>query len=74
MIASTSTDEVRPPDLFSGAIASRAARLPTRGVTKLFPGMRALDNVNMNIYPDKIPGIVGENGAGKTNFAPRFMK
>ncbi len=35
-------------------------------VTKVFPGVKALDNVNLHIYAGKVNAIMGENGAGKS--------
>jgi putative multiple sugar transport system ATP-binding protein len=40
--------------------------LEMRGITKTFPGVRALDNVNLTVLPGEIHAIVGENGAGKS--------
>ena len=40
--------------------------LKARGITKEWPGVRALDNVDFNIYAGKVNAIVGENGAGKS--------
>ncbi len=37
-----------------------------RGITKIFPGVKALDSVNLNIYKGKIMALLGENGAGKS--------
>lgn len=37
-----------------------------KGITKLFPGVKALDNVNLNVKRGEIHAIVGENGAGKS--------
>jgi putative multiple sugar transport system ATP-binding protein len=42
------------------------AILEMRGITKEFPGVRALDNVNLLVRPGEIHAIVGENGAGKS--------
>lgn len=36
------------------------------GVNKHFPGTKALDNVNMDVYEGEIHAICGENGAGKS--------
>jgi putative multiple sugar transport system ATP-binding protein len=37
-----------------------------RGITKTFPGVKALSNVNLSVKSGEIHGIVGENGAGKS--------
>lgn len=35
-------------------------------ITKLFPGVKALDNVNIDVTEGEIHAVVGENGAGKS--------
>ena len=40
--------------------------LEMRGITKEFPGVKALDNVNMRVAEGEIHALVGENGAGKS--------
>lgn len=40
--------------------------LEMKNITKEFPGVKALDNVNLQILPKHIHAIVGENGAGKS--------
>jgi len=40
--------------------------LEMRDVVKVFPGVRALDGVNLKIRPGKVHVICGENGAGKS--------
>ena len=43
-----------------------AAILEMRGITKTFPGVNALDNVNLVVREGEIHAVVGENGAGKS--------
>ncbi len=40
--------------------------LKLKGITKQFPGVRALDDVSVNVERGTIHGLVGENGAGKS--------
>jgi len=35
-------------------------------ITKSFPGVKALQNVNFSVFQNEIVGIIGENGAGKS--------
>ena len=41
-------------------------RLEVRGVTKVFPGTRALDQVQLQVRPGEVHALCGENGAGKS--------
>ncbi|MCA8879325.1 MAG: sugar ABC transporter ATP-binding protein [Rhodobacteraceae bacterium] len=43
-----------------------AAILEMRAITKEFPGVKALDNVNLSVEEGEIHALVGENGAGKS--------
>ncbi len=36
------------------------------GITKVFPGVRALENVSFSLNTGEIHGLMGENGAGKS--------
>ena len=40
--------------------------LEMRNITKTFPGVKALDNVNFTVRQNEIHALVGENGAGKS--------
>ncbi|WNX85981.1 sugar ABC transporter ATP-binding protein [Agathobaculum sp. NTUH-O15-33] len=40
--------------------------LEMRNIVKVFPGVRALDGVNLKVRPGKVHVICGENGAGKS--------
>ena len=40
--------------------------LEMRDITKTFPGVKALSNVNLSVEAGDIHAVVGENGAGKS--------
>ena len=40
--------------------------LQMKNITKEFPGVKALDNVNLDVERGEIHALVGENGAGKS--------
>ena len=42
------------------------AVLEMRGISKLFPGVRALENVDFTLREGEIHALMGENGAGKS--------
>jgi putative multiple sugar transport system ATP-binding protein len=44
----------------------QAALLEMKNITKTFPGVIALDNVNLLVKQQEIHALVGENGAGKS--------
>jgi rhamnose transport system ATP-binding protein len=36
------------------------------GISKSFPGVRALERVDLRLYPGEVAALIGENGAGKS--------
>ena len=42
--------------------------LQVRGLTKTFSGVKALDNVQLNVRKGEVHALMGENGAGKSTF------
>ena len=42
------------------------AVLTMRGISKQFPGVKALDGVDFRLLPGEIHALMGENGAGKS--------
>ena len=42
------------------------ALLEMRGICKEFPGVKALDGVNLTVRPGTVHALMGENGAGKS--------
>ncbi len=44
----------------------RRVIVEARGITKRFPGVLALDKINLNVVSGQVNALVGENGAGKS--------
>ena len=40
--------------------------LHATGISKFFPGVIALDDVELSLYPGEVHALLGENGAGKS--------
>lgn len=40
--------------------------LSLKGITKVFPGVKALENVQLDLWPGRVTALIGENGAGKS--------
>ncbi len=43
-----------------------AYKLELKGICKSFPGVKALDNVQLSLRPGTVHALMGENGAGKS--------
>ncbi|WP_170415985.1 sugar ABC transporter ATP-binding protein [Ruegeria atlantica] len=57
--------EIRP-DVSIRAASDIDPLLSLAGITKTFPGVRALSDVSLKLYPGKVTALIGENGAGKS--------
>ncbi|WP_206682768.1 ABC transporter ATP-binding protein [Chthonobacter albigriseus] len=53
--------------------AARAVGLETRGMTKIFGALTALDEVSINVRPGSFHALLGENGAGKSTLVKCIM-
>lgn len=47
--------------------------LQMKGITKTFPGVKALEDVTIEVLPGEIHGLIGENGAGKSTLMKVLM-
>ncbi len=45
---------------------SRTPVLEVRGVSKMFGPVRALNGIDLSVYPGEIVALIGDNGAGKS--------
>jgi len=41
-------------------------KITLSGITKTFPGVRALHQVGLELFPGEVTALIGENGAGKS--------
>lgn len=58
--------QATPEQGHSAAPHTSQPLLQTRGISKSFPGVRALDNVDFELQHGEIMALLGENGAGKS--------
>jgi erythritol transport system ATP-binding protein len=57
---SSESNEPHPTDAEGDVV------LHARQITKIFPGILALDQVDFQVYRGKVNVLIGENGAGKS--------
>ena len=57
---------VQTGDVAHGA-QTAAPLLELRGISKEFPGVKALDDVSFSVWPGEVHMLLGENGAGKSS-------
>jgi ribose transport system ATP-binding protein len=50
----------------AASVLNQTPILEMRGITKQFPGVKALQDVTFNCLPGEVHALVGENGAGKS--------
>ncbi|HXZ06811.1 MAG TPA: ATP-binding cassette domain-containing protein, partial [Paraburkholderia sp.] len=56
-----------PLDTLQGTASGVVAPvLETIGISKTFPGVKALQNVDFRLYPGEVHTLMGQNGAGKS--------
>ena len=47
--------------------------IQVNGLNKSFSGIKALDNIQFDLYPGEVHALMGENGAGKSTFMKILM-
>ena len=64
----TGVDKSTPGDTSTPEPRASAAEpvIRTRGLTKRYGSLTAVDSLNLAVYPGEIFGLLGQNGAGKT--------
>ncbi len=53
---------------YAGTEKARVPLLSARGIVKNFGPVRAVDDVDLDVYEREVVGIIGDNGAGKSTF------
>ena len=59
-------DIMHAEDVDRAALDSGGPALEMTGIGKRFPGVLALENVDLTLEPGKVHALMGENGAGKS--------
>ena len=61
-----STMNAVAPMIMTAPLANQMSILEMRGISQIFPGVKALDQVSISLYPGQVTALIGENGAGKS--------
>lgn len=62
------SSSTKPEDAALSGEDGKSPLLSIRDVSKHFGPVTAVDRVNLEIYPEEIIGLIGDNGAGKSTF------
>ncbi len=54
------------PDAGPMSEGTQTPILEMRGISQVFPGVKALDGVHIALHPGRVTALIGENGAGKS--------
>src|SRR5262249_23463950 len=57
---------IMPQGVSTPGTAALTALVSLRGISKRFPGVTALDQVDLDVLRGEVVGLCGENGAGKS--------
>ncbi|WP_366657020.1 sugar ABC transporter ATP-binding protein [Fodinicurvata sp. EGI_FJ10296] len=66
LTAETSTRSTSDPSSATGTRSNGTPVLSLSGLSKSFPGVKALSDVHLDVYPASVLALIGENGAGKS--------
>ncbi|MBN9053452.1 MAG: sugar ABC transporter ATP-binding protein, partial [Rhizobiales bacterium] len=61
MLAATQQSDAGPT-----SESTKSPILEMRGISQIFPGVKALDGVDIALSPGEVTALIGENGAGKS--------
>ena len=57
---------------FRQGMVYRMSILKTENITKLYPGTKALDQINVEFESGKVHAFIGKNGSGKSTLVKIF--
>ena len=54
-------------------MGNRTPLLEIKHISKIFPGVKALDDISFSVMPGEVHALAGENGAGKSTLMKIIM-